>query len=115
MDEVTKEILREAHARVGFDNVDGNRGSPWFGGVYKVFLDIWKGRSEAIPPSRIVVFEFLRRSGLPFRTSGDYAEEYRTIYYNPTEDDKRLIARLVSKKLAIVESLESKDQIALFQ
>ena len=114
--DTAKEILLGAHARVSFDNVDGNGGSPWFGDVYKVFIGMLKDWGEAIPPSRYVVFEMLRTSGLPFRSSGDYSEDYRTIYYNPTEDDKRLIARLVSKKLAIVEScLEGKDQISLFQ
>jgi hypothetical protein len=49
--------------------------------------------------------------------SGDYSEDYRTIYYNPTDFDKRTITRLVSKKLAIVDvgAGADRNQMSLFQ
>jgi len=111
----TMELVRMAHS-VFLSSTEDKKPSPWFGEVYGRFAALWANEMPGkLCPDRPTVIEVMRSCALPFRMSGDYSEDYRTIYYNPTDFDKRTITRLVSKKLAIVDVGADRNQMSLFQ
>ena len=78
-------LLVAVHKKLMAEQNDGRHGSPWFGEILRRFMDAW----GSDPPARQSVFDKAVELGLSFRMSGDYAEDYRTIYYNPTDEDKK--------------------------
>jgi hypothetical protein len=102
--------LRLVHKRLMADDTELKKPSPWFGELYAGLTGSW---TEGEIPARHEVLGVLLKSDISFRTSGDYAEDYRTIYHNPTTADSALMGRLVSKKV-IVETEEDRRQMPMF-
>jgi hypothetical protein len=91
-----------------------NKPSPWFSELFAEFSKIFTERESGDLPSRFIVLNVLVNSDLSFRLSGDFAEDYRTIYFNPTTADQKLMKRLLSRKLAEVRVGVDDRQIQLF-
>lgn len=110
----TLQYVRLAHKRLMADDNEFKQPSPWFGELYAELKKIWDEKEETEDfPDRPTVLSILLKSDISFRTSGDYAEDYRTIYHNPTTADSALMNRLASKKV-VVETEEDRRQIPMF-
>lgn len=107
--------LKRAHQTLMFDAQASRKPSPWFGELFVQVEKQWRASEQSDPPSRELVFQVLQASALSYRMSGDYSEDYRTVYCNPTEFDVALMKRLTSRRLAVVEhGQEDLNQIPLF-
>ena len=114
MRQKTLQYVRLAHKRLMVDDSELKKPSPWFGQLYAEFVKIWAEEQVGVdPPDRHEVLSVLLKSDISFRTSGDYAEDYRTIYQNPTTGDSALMSRLTSRKV-VVETEEDRRQIPMF-
>ena len=110
----TLQYVRLAHKRLMVDDNEFKKPSPWFGELYAVLKKIWAENNEGEDlPERHEVLSILLKSDVSFRTSGDYAEDYRTLYHNPTTADSVLMSRLSSKKV-VVETEGDRRQIPMF-
>jgi hypothetical protein len=111
----TLQYVRLAHKRLMADDNEFKKPSPWFGELYSELKKIWCDEENEIDefPDRPTVLSILLKSDIAFRTSGDYSEDYRTIYHNPTTADSALMGKLASRNV-VVETEEDRRQIPMF-
>jgi hypothetical protein len=107
-------LLKQAHAKIMNDG-DTDKPSPWFGEMYVEFVKLWSQLNQGEAPSRITILNTLCESDVPFRFSGDYSDDYQTMYFNPTHSDNKLMQRLASRKLVSESSEVDKNQTTLFE
>ncbi|GEM_PF-3007236 len=100
---VKRQALSKAYASLISTDPDAKTPSPWFGELFAAFrAEMIAAGASPISFERAEIYQLAVDISLPFRSSGDWSENYRTIYHQPTQADIKLAARLSSTKLATI-------------
>ncbi|MFH0989917.1 MAG: hypothetical protein V1799_07870 [bacterium] len=110
-----EKLLRKAHSQIMADNSELKKPSPWFGELFDLFRKLWVQQYPlADIPERYAVLSLLLKLDIPFRHSGDYSDDYRTIYHRPTAADVSLMKRMTGRKYVVARQGDER-QIVIFQ
>jgi len=100
---VKRQVLSKAYASLISTDPDAKTPSPWFGELLAAFrAEMVAAGASSMNYERGEVYRLAVDMRLPFRSSGDWSESYRTIYHQPTPSDIKLATRLSSTKLATI-------------
>ena len=110
------ELVLEVHAAMIVEQIVTKKPSPWLGELYRNFCAVATARGAEAIPDRYAVMAHLLRNAKAFRISGDWSDDFQTVWFNPTEVDKAHMERLERSKNAVLESANiDKNQLHLFE
>ena len=110
------ELVLEIHAAMIADQPVTKKPSPWLGELYRHFQHVAKAKGIETVPDRYAVMAHLLRNARSFRVSGDWSDDFQTVWFNPTEIDRKHMERLENSKNAVLETASiDKNQLHLFE
>lgn len=110
------DVVLTIHAGLVADQTVTKKPSPWLGELYRAFVAVAEhGKVEKIP-DRYAVMAQLLRNAKSFRISGDWSDDYQTVWFNPTEIDNVHMARQERSRNTVLETANiDKNQLHLFE
>ncbi len=110
------ELVLEIHAAMMAEQPVTKKPSPWLGELYRHFQGIASARGIAVVPDRYAVMAHLLCNARSFRVSGDWSDDFQTVWFNPTDIDRKHMERLENSKNAVLETANiDKNQLHLFE
>jgi hypothetical protein len=109
-------LVLEIHSALVADQTVTKKPSPWLGELYRKFCAVADENGAKTIPDRYAVMAQLLRNSKSFRISGDWSDDYQTVWFNPTEVDTVHMQRQERSRNTVLETANiDKNQLHLFE